>query len=150
MTRAAVIAAAAAAVLATLAAAAPFPAQHFPLIPVAGEPLRTGFVEVIHPDGPRIYARHVYQLNGARPNEAYDVVISIWTSNVACAGAPQFVLPVAVVTTNGAGNGRADAVHAPELLAALGLRGLTIGGDVTLLRPGAPAYATGCKVIQLD
>jgi hypothetical protein len=40
------------------------------------------------------------------------------------------VLPV--VSTNTAGNGRADAVDTPELLGALGLRGLTIGGSVTL------------------
>jgi hypothetical protein len=50
---------------ATLAAAAPFPAQHFSLVPVGGEPLRDGFVEVIHPEGPEVYARHVYHLKGA-------------------------------------------------------------------------------------
>ena len=134
----------------TFATAAPFPAQHFSLMPVGGEPLREGFVEVIHPDGPQIYARHVYQLNGARRNQSYEVVISIWTSNLACAGDPEFVLPVAVVVTNESGNGHADVVHDPELLAALGLRGLTIGGNVTLFRGGLPAYTTGCRVIQLD
>jgi hypothetical protein len=136
--------------IATLAAAVPFPAQHFPLMPVGGEPLRTGFVEVIHPDGPQVYARHVYQLNGARSDESYEVVISIWTSSLACSDDPEFVLPVGVVATNAAGNGHAYVVHDPELLAALGLRGLTIGGDVTLFREGAPAYTTGCRVIHLD
>ena len=135
---------------ATLAGAAPSPAQHFPLVPVGDEPLKEGFVEVIHPDGPEVYARHVYQVNGAGINQSYEVVISIWTLSLACSDAPEFVLPVAVVVTNASGNGHADVVHAPELLAALGLRGLTIGGNVTLYHGGAPAYTTGCKVIQLD
>lgn len=141
------VVAAAAAVLAT---AAPFPAQHFPLAPVAGEPLHDGFAEVIHPEGPVVYARHVYQVNGAGSNETYGVVISIWTTSLECDGAPTYVLPVAELTTNGSGNGQADAVHGPELISALGLRGLTIGGDITLLRDGSPAYATGCKVVALD
>jgi hypothetical protein len=139
-----------AASFATLAAAAPSPAQHFSLVPLGGEPLRKGFVEVIHPNGPQVYAHHVYKLNGARSNQSYGVVISIWTSNVQCAGDPAFVLPAAVVDTNPSGNGEADVVFAPELLDALGLRGLTIGGDITLFRDGAPAYSTGCKEIQLD
>jgi len=135
---------------AALAAAAPFPAQHFSLMPVGGAPLREGFVEVIHPDGPQVYARHVYQLNGAGSNQSYQVVISIWTSSLSCSGAPELVLPVAVVATNAEGNGVADVVHDPELLGALGIRGLTIGGNVTLFREGSPAYTTGCQVIQLD
>jgi hypothetical protein len=139
-----------AAAAAALAPAAPFPAQHFPLLPAAGEPLRDGFVEVIHPEGPEVYARHVYQVNGARSFEAYDVVISIWTTSLACDGQPAFVLPVAVLDTNVSGNGRADVVHDPELLAALGIRGLTIGGEVTLLRAGSPAYSTGCRPVELD
>lgn len=97
-----------------------------------------------------MYARHVYQLTGARSHQSYEVVISIWTSSLACAGAPTYVLPVAAVVTNESGNGLADAVHAPELLAALGLRGVTIGGEVTFLHAGSPAYTTGCRVVQLD
>jgi hypothetical protein len=135
---------------ATLAVATSFPAQHFSLTAVGGEPLQQGFVEVIHPDGPQVYARHVYQLNGARSNQSYEVVISIWTSDLDCSDDPEFVLPVAVVVTNASGNGHADVVHEPELLAMLGLRGLTIGGNVTLFHEGSPAYTTGCQVIQLD
>lgn len=135
---------------ATFATAASFPAQHFSLMPVGSEPLQEGFVEVIHPEGPQLYARHVYELNGARIHESYNVVISIWTSSLACSDDPDLVLPVAIVVTNASGNGRADALHDPELLAALGLRGLTIGGTVTLLHEASPAYTTGCKVIQLD
>jgi hypothetical protein len=147
----AVLAAVVAAVsVVALAPAAPFPAERYTLVPVGGEPLKSGFVENIHPDGPQIYARHVYVLNGARSDASYQAVISIWTSNVECSGAPTFVLPVAVLQTNGAGNGRADVVHTPEDLEALGIRGLTIGGEVTFLRGGSPAYATGCRVVELD
>jgi hypothetical protein len=135
---------------ATAAAAAPSPAQRFALVPLADEPLRTGFVEVIHPNGPQVYAHHVYQLNGAQSDHSYEVVISIWTSNLVCAGDPAFVLPAAVVETNSSGSGEADVVFAPELLDALGLRGLAIGGNVTLFHDRSPAYATGCQVIQLD
>jgi hypothetical protein len=113
-------------------------------MPVESEPLQKGFVDVIHPDGPEIYARHIYQLNGAKSHRSYEVVISIWTSNLACCDDPAFVLPVAVVVTNASGNGHAGVVHDPELLAALGLRGLTIGDSVTCfargrrrIRPGA-------------
>ena len=147
---AALVTAVALASFATAAASTPFPAQHFSLTPVGGEPLHTGFVEVIHPEGPRVYARHVYQLTGARSHQSYEVVISIWTSSFACNGAPTFVLPVAAVVTNESGNGHADVVHDPELLAALGLRALTIGGEVVLLRDGTPAFATGCQIVQLD
>ena len=135
---------------ATLASAASPPAQHFPLVPVGGEPLQQGFVEVIHPNGPEVYAHHVYLLNGARTNQSYDVVISIWTSSLACADAPTFVLPGAALDTNGSGNGEADAVYAPELLTALGLRDRTIGGVVTLFSEGSQSYTTGCQVIRLD
>jgi hypothetical protein len=74
----------------------------------------------------------------------------IWTSDLACADDPAFVLPAAVVDTNSSGNGEADVVFAPELLDALGLRRLAIGGNVTLLHDGSPAYTTGCRTIQLD
>lgn len=136
--------------LAPVASADPFPAQHFPLAPVADAPLAGGFVEVIHPNGPQVYARHVYQVQGAEPNQSYAVVISIWTSNVTCSGAPAIEIPAAVLATNGVGNGHADVVHTPEMLESLGIRGLTIGGKVTLLQGASPVYTTGCKVIQLD
>jgi hypothetical protein len=127
-----------------------FPAQHFPLDPLDGAPLENGFVEVIHPNGPNVYARHEYHVNGGAPSETYDVAISIWVSNLTCTGAPPIVIPVAVLVTNTSGNGRASAVHTPEDLALLGIRGLTIGGVVTLSRDGTPAYTTGCRVIELD
>jgi hypothetical protein len=127
-----------------------FPAQHFQLAPVNGEPLANGFVEVIHPNGPEVYARHEYHLNGADANRSFDVVISIWTSNLTCSGPPAVVIPAAVLVTNASGSGNASVGFTPEMLEALGLRGLTIGGQVTLLWRQSTAYTTGCKAIQLD
>ena len=149
-TRIALVAVTAAACSTTLAPAASFPAQHYELQPVGGEPLASGFVEIIHPEGPQIYAHQVYVLNGARSNQSYDVVISIWKSNTACAGGPDLVLPAAVLATNTSGNGRADAVFDPEIIAALDLHNRTIGGNVTLLRSGSPAYTNGCHAVELD
>ena len=40
------------------------PSIHVALIPV-GEMLRSGFVEDIHVNGPNIYAKEIYVLNGA-------------------------------------------------------------------------------------
>jgi hypothetical protein len=77
-------------------------------------------------------------------------VISIWTSDVTCSGAPSLEIPAAALTTNGAGNGHADVVQSPAMLEALGIRGLTIGGKVTLLREGLPVYTIGCRVVRLD
>lgn len=135
---------------ATPAAAAPIPAEHVPLVSVGDEPLREGFVEVIHPNGPQVYTHHVYSLTGATRDQSYHVVISIWTSNLTCSGDPQFVIPAAVLVTNASGNGGADAVFDPGLVAALGLRDRTIGGKVTLVREGSPAYTTGCHVVRHD
>jgi hypothetical protein len=139
-----------AAAASTLAVAAPIPAEHFPLAPLGGEPLQEGFVEVIHPNGPQVYTRHVYKLNGARSDQSYQVVISIWASNTNCSGDPQFVIPAAVLSTNAAGNGKADAVFDPDLMTTLGLRDLTTGCIATLLREGSPAYTTGCQAVQHD
>jgi hypothetical protein len=134
----------------TQVAAAPFPAQHFDLSPVGGEPLRSGFAEVIHPDGPNIYARHVYQLHGARSDETYQVWVHIWTDDLGCAGPTPYHLPVAELATNSAGNGHAAVVHTPEDLALLGLGDQAIGGEVTVELDGTVAYTTGCAVIRLD
>jgi hypothetical protein len=134
----------------TPVAAASFLAQHFGLSPVGGEPLRSGFAEVIHPEGPNIYARHVYQPNGARSDETYHVWVHIWTADFTCSGVTPYHLPVAELFTNTAGNGHADVVHTPEDLALLGLGDQAIGGEVTIELGGVVAYTTGCAVIQLD
>ena len=86
----------------------------------------------------------------ADSDQAYQVVVSIWTSNTTCSGAAALRIPVALVVTNATGNGNADVVFDPETVAALGILGLTIGGEVAFHRDGSAEYTTGCQVMRLD
>jgi hypothetical protein len=135
-------------IVAPAGADATYHAAHINLAPVAGAPLRSGFVENIHANGPNVFAHELYQLNGAEPNTSFQVVLSIWTGNTSCSGEPTLRLPTAVVATNAAGNGLADIVFTPD--DADGLRGLTVSGMWTLSDGGSVFYATGCEVIDLD
>ena len=134
--------------VASAAADRAYHAAHLALAPVGSAPLRSGFVENIHANGPNIYAHEIYQLNGAEPTTAYQVVLSIWTANTSCLGEPTLRLPTAVVTTNSVGNGLADIVFTPA--DADGLRGSTVSAMWTLSSGATATYATGCEVITLD
>lgn len=48
-----------------------FHTARFPLHPVGSEPLRSGFVEDAHANGPTIIAYEQHVLNGAQPATAY-------------------------------------------------------------------------------
>ena len=50
---------------------------HIALTPVGASPLRSGFVENVHPNGPNVFAHEQYVLNGAVPNMTYTVTIHI-------------------------------------------------------------------------
>ena len=64
------VAVAAALVSAQSAAAdAVYHSEHMRLSPVGGAPLKSGFVQNIHPNGPNVYARERYVLNGALANQ---------------------------------------------------------------------------------
>ena len=127
---------------------AAYHASHLPLHATASAPLRSGFVENIHANGPTVYAHENYNVNGADTNTSYQVVLSIWATNTACAGTPTLEIPTAVVTTNGAGNGSAHVVFRPE--DAGDLRGSTVREMWTLTTDGSIEYATDCEVITLD
>jgi len=146
--RLAVLAAACGFWVAPAGADSTYHSAHIALAPVAGAPLISGFVENIHPDGPNVYAHEIYQLIGAAPSTSYQVVLSIWTTNTSCSGSPTLQLPTATLTTNGAGNGLADAVFTPA--DADGLRGLTVSARWTLSNGATPSYATDCEIIKLD
>ena len=124
--------------------------DHFALSPIGSAPLSSGFVQNIHAEGPNVFAREMYQLNGAEPNTSYQVVLSIWTSNTSCSGSPTFGFPVAALTTNAAGNGLADHVFTPEDVSRAGLHGLTVSAVWTLFNGTTAAYATDCEVVSLD
>ena len=118
---------------------------HYAFAPTGGEPLRNGFVENIHPNGPNVFAHEQYVVNGARPNTTYQVWLTV--SDATCSTI-LFAMQTETITTNAAGNGTALHVFTPA--DATGLHGLTIGGTWTLTTGGAPEYATACATIQLD
>src|SRR5919197_6503360 len=97
--------------------------QHVVLHAVAGAPLHSGFVENIHPNGPRVYAHEVYVLNGAQPSTSYQVVLLLFPFSTTCAGTPA-AIPTAVLNTNGSGNGKAQVFFRPADIPA-SLRGAT-------------------------
>jgi len=118
------------------------------LTPVGNAPLRTGFVENIHANGPNVFAHENYVVNGAIPNTDFQVAISVWVDNTACTGDPSFTLPTATLSTNGAGNGQAQHVFTPA--DASGLHNTTDGAMWTLSTNGGETYTSGCEVISLD
>ncbi len=121
--------------------------EHVVLTPATGLPLRSGFVENIHVNGPAIFAQENYVLNGALPKKTFTVFFFV---HPACGYDPVAWLPTATFGTNGVGNGQGMAVMAPEAIPA-GLRGATIGGHWELwLSDGSVAYATACTTIVLD
>ena len=146
--RVSLLAAACGLVVAPAHADSGYHSAHLALAPVAGAPLISGFVENIHANGPNVYAHEIYQVAGAAPNTTYQVVLSIWTANTTCSGSPTLQLPTATLTTNQAGNGRADVFFTPA--DADGLRGLTVSARWSLLKGATPTYATGCEIIHLD
>ena len=121
--------------------------SHYDLNAVGAAPLRSGFVENIHANGPTVYAHEQYVLNGAAPNTAYQVVLMIFPGDPTCSSTPVSI-PVATIQTNAAGNGVAYHVFTPA--DANGLRGTTVGGIWTVSAGGSPDYQTGCETIVLD
>ena len=123
--------------------------SHYGLSAVGGAPLRSGFVENIHANGPNVYAHEQYVLNGAKPKTTYQVVLTIFPGDLTCSNASMWIeIPVATIRTNAAGNGVAHHVFTPA--DADGLHGATVGGTWTVSEAGFPAYQTGCETIVLD
>lgn len=124
--------------------------DHIALTPIGGAPLRSGFVENIHANGPTIYAHEVYVLNGATPDSKYQVMLNGYLSSATCSGTPDLMIPTAEVLTSVAGNGKAQAFFHPSDVE--GLHGMTVHIVWTLTRAGAsqPSYETGCETIHLD
>jgi hypothetical protein len=121
--------------------------EHLAFAAVAGAPLRSGFVENIKAEGPRIYAREIIVLNGAAPNRTYSVTRDFYVLNPACPGSvtgPK----VATLTTNAAGNGRTSVLVRPEDVAGFegvhGVRWSVRDATATAL------YRTECTAVTLD
>ena len=122
--------------------------EHMTLEPVGGAPLRTGFVENVHANGPTIYAQEIYVLNGAAPNAGYEVHLVAYAFDPGCEGSPTdfgFV----PLTTNGAGNGRAKRLFRPGDVPPE-LRDATHGIRWEVVRAGTTVYETQCTAVTLD
>jgi hypothetical protein len=123
---------------------------HIAFSPLGDAPLRSGFVQNIHANGPNIAAREIYQLNGAEPSTSYDVVASGWFSNTSCSGSPTVRFLDAVLTTDAAGNGVADHIFTPADITRFGLHGVTFSAMWTLFNGTSASYITDCEVITAD
>lgn len=122
--------------------------QHIALTPVGSAPLRSGFVENIHPNGLVVFAHEEYVLNGALPETTYAVTLHVSGAADTTCSAPFFEPTTATFATNAAGNGTAFAVFSPA--AVDGLHNSTVNGYWTVSTGGGVAYATTCQTIDLD
>jgi len=140
--------AALAALPAMAAADAVYHTQHMALEPVAGAPLRSGFVQNIKANGPTIYAHEVYVLTGAAPRTTYTVTNHFFFEDPDCADpANDSPTDTAQLRTNRAGNGRADVFFVPADVAGFeGVHGVLW----TVRNAGGEVYRTGCTTVTLD
>ena len=141
-------------VLAGVVSAAPasadavYHSEHVALAPLGDAPLRVGFVENIHANGPVVFALERYVLVGAAPSTTYGVELHLWVGDPTCAGTPMAILPTVSFTTNVVGNGVGKVALPPS--AADGLHGATLGIVWVLSTGETPAYASPCVDVVLD
>jgi len=117
------------------------------LVPVGEAPLRSGAVVNIHANGPELYAKEVYHLNGAAADTSYQVLLLGYMGN-SCSGVADLVVPTAVLLTNISGNGIASVVFTPEQMA--GMNGLTVRVMWQVWNGATLDYQTGCTEVTLD
>lgn len=141
---------------AAFAALAPLPAaadrvyhsEHLELAAVGGAPLRSGFVQNIKAEGPRVYAHEIFVLNGARARTTYTVTRDFFFLDPECDGNLVFHEDVATLRTNARGNARGDVFVEPAEVAGFeGVHGVTW---TVRDAGGAVAYRTSCTAVTLD
>jgi hypothetical protein len=123
--------------------------EHLSLAAVGGAPLRSGFVQNIKAEGPRIYAHEIFVLNGARKRTTYTVTRDFFFQDPECAGSLVFHdEDIAELRTNASGNAREDVFVEPAEVA--GFEG--VHGVMWTVRDagGAVAYRTACTAVTLD
>src|SRR5215218_7470344 len=100
----------------TTAADSTYHTERLALTGVAGAS-GSGMVVNAHANGPNVYAHEIYTLRHAVPG-TYQVVLNIYAASLSCDGTP-IEIPTAQLSTNAAGNGRADVKFTPEDAGAL-------------------------------
>ena len=122
--------------------------EHLRLTPMNGAPLRSGFVENIKAEGPRVYAHEIFVLNGARARTTYTVTRNFFFLDPECSGQLVFPSDVATLSTNVRGNARVDVFVRPAEVA--GFEGVHGVRWTVRDASGAVAYATRCTRVTLD
>ena len=120
--------------------------QHIALHPVGSAPLRSGFVENIHTNGPTVYAMERYVLVGAAPG-SYAVTLHLF-ADTSCM---KVIGPLSSITfaTNPLGNGVGHQRLPPSAIPA-GFHGATIGIIWGLAGDTGASYDTACSTVVLD
>jgi hypothetical protein len=133
---------------ATAAADRVYHSEHLPLVAVGGAPLHSGFVENIHPNGPRVYAHEIYSLQGALPKTTYQVFLLVHLYDPGCDALTATDFGSTELTTNAAGNGTADRFirSVPDAI-----RNQTHGVRWEVrTTAGTLVYETACTNVTLD
>lgn len=121
--------------------------EHLALAPIGDAPLRSGYVQNIHPNGQVVFAHEIYVLNGAEPNTTYQVTLLIYSSTTCASGALLAAIATAQIETNWSGNGVADFFIAPNEVGDL--HGGTFGVRWTVTS-ATSSYETRCTTVKLD
>jgi hypothetical protein len=127
--------------------------EHLAFAAVGGAPLRSGFVQNIKAEGPRIYAHEIFVLNGARPMTTYTVIRNFFPFDPPTpfdpgCGGQNFPSNVAQLRTNASGNARGGVfIHPAEVEGFQGVHGV-----IWTVRDaaGAVVYRTACTAVTLD
>ena len=120
--------------------------EHLRLTPVGEAPLRSGFVENIKAEGPRIYAHEIFVLNGARARTTYTVTRHFFLGET-CSGTV-FAQEIATLETNVRGNAHGDLFVAPADVEGFeGKHGVMWTFENA---SGAVAYETRCTTVTID
>ena len=122
--------------------------EHLSLAPVSGAPLRSGFVENIKAEGPRVYAHEIFHVNGARARTTYTVTRNFFFLDPECSGQLVFLSDVATLRTNLSGNARGDVFVRPSEVE--GFEGVHGVRWTVQDASGAIAYQTRCTAVTLD
>ena len=120
--------------------------QHIALQPVGSAPLRSGFVENIHTNGPTVYAMERYALVGAAPG-TYAVTLHLFADTSCTKGIG--AIPSIKFATNAVGNGVGQLRLPPSAIPAA-FHGATIGIIWVLAGDTAASYDTACSTVVLD
>jgi len=112
--------------------------------------LRAGHVVNIHAQGPQVFAIEGYELNGARPQTDYAIVLEFYAGS--CGG--DFAFPFAngvVLSTDAAGVAHGQARIIPDLVTQFGLHDTDWGIVWDFVAPdGVIAYHTACAQVHID